>query len=111
MAYSSFTLQKVMQDFHITADATRDLFGTVAPVTVGATTRQVVEDNLPLTLLIANEKARSELIVAPVLAELWRRSGRRIGVFSGAALDVDLAAGLNGVCDFLISRTPQLPEI
>ena len=111
MAYSSFTLQKVMQDFGITVDATRDLFGTVAPAPVGATARRTVEDNLPLALLIGNEKARSELIVAPILADLWRQSGRRIGLYSGAALDVDDDAGLTGVCDFLISKMPQLPEI
>lgn len=111
MAYSSFTLQQVMHDFGLTVDATRDLFGTVPPAPVGATARQTVEDNLPLALLIGNEKARSELIVAPVLADLWRQSGRKIGLYSGATLEVDPAAGLTGVCDFLISKMPQLPEI
>lgn len=111
MAYSNFTLARVMQDFAITVDTSRDLFGTVSPESLGPTTRQAVQDNVPLALLIGNEKARSELIVAPILAELWHRTNRRISLYSGFPLDVDLAAGLNGVCDFLIGRAPQLPDV
>lgn len=32
---------------------------------------------------------------------------REISVFSGEQFDVDIGAGLNGVCDFLISRSPE----
>lgn len=111
MPYSSFTLSKVMTDFGVTVDTSRDLFGHVTPVPLTPNTRHLIEANIPLALLIGNEKARSELIVAQVLAELWQRTGRRISLYSGAALDVDVPAGLNGVCDFLIGRPPQLPEV
>ena len=111
MAYSSFTLQKVMQDFGITVATADDLFGRIPPSPIGETARRTVEDNLQLALIIGNEKARSELIVAPVLADLWRQSGRRISLYSGVALDVDPEHGLNGVCDYLIGRSPQLPEM
>ncbi len=111
MAYSSFTLTQVMTQFAITVDTSRDLFGHIAPVPLGATARQSIQDNLQLALLIGNEKARSEFIVAQVLGELWRHTNRRISLFSGAALDVDPADGLNGVCDFLVGRAPQLPEV
>ncbi len=111
MAYDSFTLADVMTQFGIAVDTSRDLFGHVAPVPLGATARQSVQDNLQLALLIGNEKARSELIVAPILADLWRHTAHRISLYSGVALDVDVPAGLNGVCDFLVGRAPQLPDV
>ena len=111
MAYSSFTLADVMTQFGIAVDTSRDLFGHIAPVPLGATAQQSIRDNLQLALLVGNEKARSELIVMPILADLWRHTGRRVSLFSGMALDVDVAAGLNGVCDFLVGRAPQLPEV
>lgn len=111
MAYSSFTLAEVMTQFGIAVDTSRDLFGHVAPVPLGATVRQTIQDNLQLALLIGNEKARSELLVAQILAELWRHTQHRISLYSGVALDVDVPAGLNGVCDFLIGRAPQLPDV
>lgn len=111
MAYSSFTLADVMTQFGIAVDTSRDLFGHIAPVPLGATVRQTVQDNLQLALLIGNEKARSELLVAQILAELWRYTGHRISLYSGVAFDVDVPAGLNGVCDFLVGRAPQLPDV
>jgi hypothetical protein len=54
------------------------------------------------------EKGRSDLLVAPILAEVWRRSNHRITLYSGVELNFDEAAGLNGVCDFLLGRSPQL---
>src|SRR5436305_1473037 len=111
MAYSDFTLQKAMADFGLTADTTHDLFGQVPPVPFSPGHRATLQDSVPLALLIHTEKGRSELLVAPVLAELWRQTGRQISVYSGTALDVDPKAGLNGVCDFLIGRGPQLPAL
>lgn len=111
MAYSNFTLAEVMTRFGLAVDTSRDLFGRVPPVPLGATARQSIQDNFQLALLIGNERARSEFIVSQVLAELWRHTGHRISLYSGAALDVDVQAGLNGVCDYLIGRAPQLPDV
>src|SRR4051812_35360059 len=106
MAYSNFTLAEVMTKFAVTVDTSRDLFGHVAPVPLGATARQSIQNNLQLALLIGNERARSELIESQVLAELWHHANSRISLYTGAALDVDVAVGLNGVCDYLIGRAP-----
>lgn len=111
MAYSNFTLTKAIADFGLTVETGSELFAHVAAVAPGETTRRAIEENAQLALLIGNEKARSELIVAPLLAELWRRAERRISVYSGVELTVDPEAGLNGVCDFLIGRAPQLPSV
>ena len=111
MAYDSFTLADVMTRFGIAVDTSRDLFGHIGPVPLGATAQQSIRDNLQLALLVGKEKARSELIVMPILADLWRHTAHRISLYSGVALDVDVAAGLNGVCDFLVGRAPQLPDV
>ena len=43
------------------------------------------------------EKARSEMIIAPILMEAVRLSGYRLNLFSGLTLDVDKERGLTGV--------------
>ena len=92
-------------------ETSRDLFSHIAPVPLAPDFRVVLERNTSLALLIHTEKARSELIVAPILADLWFRTDRRISLYSGQPLDVDIPAGLNGICDFLIGRSPQLPDV
>ena len=42
------------------------------------------------------EKARSELIIAPILMEAIRLARPPVSLFSGAAFDVDKEQGLNG---------------
>jgi hypothetical protein len=111
MAYSDFKLADVIQRFGLTVDTSRDLFAHIPPVPLGEATRRSVEQNTQLALLIGNEKARSELIVAPILADLWRQTGHVISLYSGVELDVDPNDGLTGACDFLIGRGPQLPIV
>lgn len=108
MSFRDFTLPKVQHDFELTADATRQLFAQVAPVPLSETMRRYLDDFQPLGMSIPTEKGRSELLVAPLLAEVWRRSDHRISLYSGMELNVDEAAGLNGFCDFLLGRSPQL---
>ena len=45
--------------------------------------------------------------MAPMLSELRKRMNYQISLFSGVDFTIDLAQGLNGVCDFLVSRSPQ----
>lgn len=108
MSFRDFTLPKVQQDFALTIDATQQLFAGVAPVALSETMRRYLEDFQPLGMSIPTEKGRSELLIAPLLAEVWRRSQHRISLYSGVELNVDEAAGLNGVCDFLLGLSPQL---
>jgi hypothetical protein len=46
-------------------------------------------------------------VIAPVLFELRRLHGEGIGLFSGVELEADASRGLNGVCDFLITKSPR----
>jgi hypothetical protein len=74
---------------------------------VSALLREALLENVPLALAISTEKARSELIIAPVLLEARRQAGRRVSLFSGSDFTVDPEQGLNGLCDFLLSLSPE----
>ncbi|MCE2402921.1 hypothetical protein J4G08_18810 [Candidatus Poribacteria bacterium] len=47
------------------------------------------------------------MIVADVLVELLEHLDRRISLFSGIDFNVDVKNGLTGVCDFLVSLSPN----
>ncbi len=71
----------------------------------------ILENYLPWAIAVGSEKAKSEMIIAPVLLEVKQILQSRISVFSGRDFTVDATVGLNGVCDFLISRSPEQLEI
>lgn len=109
MAFRDFTLAQLRDEFHLVIDEAQDLFASVPPVPVDAHLARTLAENVPLALAINTEKARSELIIAPMLVELRRLRNHRISLFSGIEFNVLPEKGLNGICDFLISRsTAQL---
>jgi hypothetical protein len=73
MSFRDFTLPKAQLDFGLTTDATQRLFPGVAPVTLSETMRPYLDDFRPPGMSVPTEKGRSELLVAPLLAEGWRR--------------------------------------
>src|SRR5436305_14848610 len=107
MAYNDFTLEALKRQFGLRTAEGTDLFGQVAPAAVSDLLREILRENVPLALDISTEKARSELIVAPVLMETRRQLGHRISLFSGVEFNVDVEQGLQGVCDFLLSLSPE----
>ena len=60
---------------------------------------------------MGTEKAKSELIITPILNELVIRNEERITFFSGYNFDVDKKKGLKGHVDFMLSHETQLPYI
>jgi hypothetical protein len=84
------------------------LFAEVPPVKPNHVLLEYLEKYGPVGLGNATEKARSEMLVAPILAEAWDRSDRRISVLSGVLFDVDADAGLTGIGDFILSLAPQM---
>lgn len=56
---------------------------------------------------LGTEKAKSEFIVAPILAELHDHNGGSFTCFSGVTLDVDKQLGLSGRSDFILSHKPK----
>jgi len=111
MAYSDFTLRKVKQSFGLTAVEGGRFLPEVEPITPSPILAGLLEDTVPWAIAVGTEKAKSEVIIAPALLEVKRLLNHQISVFSGTDFTVDIAAGLNGVCDFLISRSPEQFEI
>ncbi len=111
MAYSKFTLSLIEEKLGLTIQEGCDLFSQVAPVPVGDFLIKTLERNLPMALPNGSEKARSEWVVAPILAELRVRSGGTVSVFSGIDLTVDKKRGLDGFCDFLVALSAHQLEL
>lgn len=106
MAYRDFRFPQVADDLDLTLGNER-LFPDVPAVPIDAGFADRLGDGRLLAIGSGTEKARSESLIAPVLQEARRLLGRRHAVFSGLAFDVDPARGLNGFCDFLVSRDPN----
>lgn len=111
MPYSDFTLKKVRQDLAIAIHEGGRFFPDVPPVKPDDLLRQELEEGLPLVLARGSEKARSEWIISPVLTAVRRLLDRQISLFSGEDFTVDPSIGLNGICDFLISKSLSQLEI
>lgn len=107
MAYSDFRIATVKQRFQLIIDEDVDLFSQVPSVPVSAWLTETLQETLSLALAINTEKVRSELLIAPILVELRKQTGRTTSLFSGVDFSVDEAQGLNGVCDYIISRSPE----
>lgn len=108
MTYSDFTtLEKVITIFDLNLEKDQDLFWAVEPVTPSDYMQQTLREYLPLATAINTEKARSEFLIAPVLAELRRQNKHQISLFSGNEFNVDPERGLSGFCDYLISQSRE----
>ena len=107
MPYSEFTIDAVKARFGLSIVEAPDAFAGSASVKAGALLTETLAETLPLAIAISTEKARSELVIAPVLLEARRRAGRPVSLFSGIDFPVDAAQGLTGVCDFLLSLSPE----
>jgi hypothetical protein len=107
MSYSDFTLAKVKKDFDLITVEKMDIYSNVAELECSTLLTEILRYNLPLALASNSEKARSEMIIAPILVDLRRQLQERVNLFSGIEFDVDKDKGLNGLCDFIISESPE----
>ena len=107
MAYSNFSLSKVKADFNLTINETTDLFSQVLPVAASDYLKLTLKEHLPLVNAINTEKARSELVIMPVLIEVRRYLNYQASLFSGSEFNVDAARGLEGRCDFILTHSPE----
>lgn len=106
MAYSDFNLSRVAERFGL-AIAERDLYRDTPELAASPLLQGVLDRYRPLARAIGTEKARSEFLIAPILAEVRYRLDDQVSLFSGIDLPAAPEQGLNGVCDFLFSRSPQ----
>jgi hypothetical protein len=107
MAYSQFTLDQVKTNFGLTIQEDQPLFPNTAQMPPSTLLQQILQDYLPLALSINSEKARSEFIIAPILADIRHQVTQPISLFSGKEFNVDPEQGLTGFCDFLLSKSKE----
>jgi len=107
MAYSDFKLSESIKLFGLNISETSELFAAVAEVECSEYLAFTLKENVDLAVAINTEKARSEMIIAPILLEMRRRLNYQVSLFSGVDFTVDNERGLNGICDFIVSRSVE----
>ncbi|CAK0780500.1 conserved hypothetical protein [Gammaproteobacteria bacterium] len=107
MPYSSFTVKKVQKEFGVQIIEKTELFSHIKPHDISDHLKETLLDNVSLAISINTEKARSELIIAPVLIEIRKLFNKKISFFSGIELNVDKERDLAGFCDFIISQSSE----
>lgn len=107
MSYRDFTLETVKKNLHLNISSREDIFSEVAPLPVSEYLQETLAYNVPFALASNTEKSRSEMIITPILLELTKKFVNQISLFSGVEFNIEPSQGLNGNCDFLISRSPE----
>lgn len=111
MAYSDFTLGRVRKELAVTIVDRPQLFADVTPMSPSAFLAESLARYTSLASLIGTEKAKSEFLIAPILAEVRDRVDNQIGLFSGTEFSVEPEKGLQGFCDFILSRSPEQLDV
>jgi hypothetical protein len=83
MAYSDFILEKVQKAFDLTISEDLDLFANVPQLYPTVSLTEFLGDHAQLALKINTEKARSEMIIAPILLDFKKQVPSKISLFSG----------------------------
>ncbi len=108
MGYRNYTLSTARKTFNLTQKRV-PLFKNVPPVEPDQWLTETLKKGMEL--IIDTEKARSELIVMPILLASRELNQNRFTIYSGETFDVDPVQGLNGECDFILTYTSPLPSI
>lgn len=109
MAYNKFTLTTVKQKLGVENYTHNFLPKSFAEFNVSQQLLNELADAEGAA--IATEKAKSELIVMPLVKELKRHNKDKFSYFSGYQFNVDRKKGLTGFCDILFSAEPYKQEI
>ena len=107
MAYSDFKLSNISKIFDLKITESSQLFADVPEIEASELLTTILKENIDLAVSINTEKARSEMIIAPILLEIRRKLNYHISLFSGIEFNVDPGKGLNGFCDFLMSNSQE----
>ena len=101
MAYRDFTLEAIRRQLSVT-NHRADLFADITPI---EPTEDLQKDLAVASLIPARtEKAKSEVIVMPILIELLKRNDFFFTIYSGETLSADPSRGLTGECDFILAQ-------
>jgi hypothetical protein len=108
MAYTDFTLSDLDDKFGIKNERKQLQFSST-PLEPTERLRLELEESTEMP--IKSEKARSEWIVVPILKELRRRNSKFFTIYSGDTLIGDKEVGLQGECDFILSKDTKSYDI
>jgi hypothetical protein len=104
VSYSDFkTLEQAIAAFDLIIQNDYHLFAAIPPLAPSQGLLDHLANTVDLATTISTEKARSELIITPILLEI--RALFKVGYFSGNTFNVDESKSLTGVCDFLLSAS------
>ncbi len=101
MAYSDFTLKDLKKHFGIN-NKVENLFSDIQPISLSETLKEDL--HLAEILPVRSEKAKSELIIMPILLELMKKNQQFFTIYSGDTLTADKSKGLSGECDFILAK-------
>ena len=107
LSYSKFTLENAQKNFELRLKENQDLFDEIQPVKPSEVLTTILREYIPLATAINTEKARSELLISQILADVRRQLNYQISLFSGTEFNVEEELGLQGYCDFLLSFSPE----
>jgi hypothetical protein len=110
MAYSDFTLDQLERLFGVSETQLR-LFSDEVLVPIQPSDRLLADVQEGQELPIFSEKAKSEMLITPVLREIRRQSDNQFNIFSGYQFEVDHERGLTGICDYLFTTHPRTNRI
>ncbi len=106
MSFRDFSFTDVESRLGLTLTM-ESLFAAVPAITPRQELLDTLDEGAEMSQGVNGEKAKSEFLIAPVLMEFRRLRERRNAVFSGVEFNVDAKQGLNGFCDYLITRSPR----
>ncbi|MEO1428503.1 MAG: hypothetical protein AAFV71_05430 [Cyanobacteria bacterium J06633_8] len=108
MSYSQFTLPKVIADFNLNLVEGVSLISKPEKViNPSPYLAEFLHKNLQLAIALNTEKARSELIICPLLLAVKEALNNEISLFSGEEFNVEAQTGLTGICDFILSCSKE----
>lgn len=103
MAYTDFSLEDLEIKFGI-SNLIQDLFDESKIAVIEASERLKEALATAEELPVKSEKARSEMIVTPILLDLRIRNNKFFTIYSGDTLSADKEKGLVGECDFILAK-------
>ena len=104
-SYSKFTLEDLSDlDIRVVESCVIDK-NKVAEVAPSQLLKDILEINTKLKL--RTEKAKSELLISPILVEMVSKNTATFSFFSGYKFNVDAKIGLNGFCDYILTLDPS----
>ncbi|MEH2003368.1 MAG: hypothetical protein V7L00_32450 [Nostoc sp.] len=82
ISYREFSLRKVKQDFNLTLVEGGRFLPPIEPISPSPLLAEFLAESIQLAIAMGSEKARSELIISPILFEVRKILNREISFFS-----------------------------